>query len=458
VARKHRIVSSSSCGDRRTEGDVAETWRPVQYLPAEVLLALYRWRGPVIDQGFGRYGYIHLLGPEANKFVFANSDAFGMREAMQVLIPVDGPTALIVSDGTDHRRRRTIVQPALHHRQVQRYVQTMAANADAVIDTWQPRQRLDIYQQFRSAIRRSAIESLFGSRMAGQADFVGEQLQPLMDLTHRTIPTLKWMQRLRSPAWRRAMAARTRIDEWVYAEIARARVHGTPDDHVLAMLVDGRSEEGDVLSDAEVRDQVVSLIAAGYETTSAAMAWAIYALLSAPGAWDTAAGEVRATLDGRIPDAAELKTLTYLNGVVHETLRLYPPAVISGRKVIRDLRFGKRRILAGRMLIFSPYVTHRLPQLWPEPLEFRPQRWDPASPLYRKPAPYEFLPFGGGTHRCIGSVFATTELTVMLARLLARVSLRLPAQRISASGYAALRPRHGLVVELTEQPVRSQPR
>jgi cytochrome P450 len=427
-------------------------------MPGEALLALYRWRGSVINQGFGRHGYIHLLGPEANKFVFANSDAFSMREAMQVLIPVDGPTSLIVSDGADHRRRRSIVQPALHHRQVQHYVQTMAANADAVIDAWQLGQRMDIYQQFRSAIRRSAIESLFGTRMAGHADFVGEELQPLMDLTHRTIPRLQWMRRLRSPAWRRAMAARARIDEWVYTEIARARAHGTSGEHVLTMLVNGCSEEGDALSDVEVRDQVVSLIAAGYETASAAMAWAIYALLSAPGAWNTAADEVRKILDGQIPDATDLKKLTYLNGVVHETLRLYPPGVISGRKVTRDLSFDGHHIPAGRMLIFSPYVTHRLPELWPEPLQFRPERWDPVSPLYRKPAPYEFLPFGGGTHRCIGSVFATTELTVMLARLLARVSLRLPDQRIRASGYAALRPRHGLTVELTEQPVGSRSR
>jgi hypothetical protein len=427
-------------------------------MPGEALLALYRWRGPVINQGFGRYGYIYLLGPEANKFVFANSDAFSMREAMQVLIPVDGPTALIVSDGAEHRRRRTIVQPALHHRQVQHYVQTMAANADAVIDTWQPRQKLDIYQQFRSAIRRSTIESLFGPRMTGHADFLGEQLQPLLDLTHRTIPTLKWMQRLQSPTWRRAMAARARVYDLIYAEIARARTHNSADDHVLTMLVNSRTEAGEPSSDNEVRDQVVSLIAAGYETTSGAMAWAIYALLSTPGAWDTAADEVKQTLGGRVPDADDLDALTYLNGVVHETLRLYPPGVVSARKVLRDLPFGGHRIRAGRLLLFSPYVTHRLPELWPEPLQFRPERWDPDSPHYRKPGPHEFLPFGGGPHRCIGWAMATTEMAVMLARLLARTSLRLPAQRIRASGFAALRPRHGLTVELTEQPVRSQSR
>ena len=136
---------------------------------------------------------------------------------------------------------------------------------------------------------------------------------------------------------------------------------------------------------------------------------------------------------------------------MHETLRLYPPAVISARKVTRDLSFAGRRIRAGRTLVFSPYVTHRLPELWADPLRFEPRRWDPAAPGYRRPAPYEFLPFGGGTHRCIGSAFATAELTVMLARLLARTQLSLPDQRIRAGGYAALQPRHGLTVQVVDR-------
>jgi len=436
---------------------VAAPWRrPLRYLPAEALLALYRRRGPVINAGVGGYGYVFLLGGEANKFVFANSSAFSWWEAFQLFVPVDGPTALIVSDGADHRRRRSLVQPAMHRRQVQQYVQTMVANADAVIDTWYRGQRLDVHQQFRSAVMRSIVESVFGQRMGEHADFLGEQLQPLLDLAHLPPQVMEWQQRVRSPAWRRAMAARARVDDLVYSEIERARTHSTADDHVLTMLVNGRTEGGETLSDAEVRDQVVSLIADGYEATSAAMAWAIYALLSTPGAWGAAAAEVRRILGGGLPGAADLKALTYINGVVHETLRLYTPAVVSARKVMRDLWFDGHRIRAGRLLLFSPYVTHRLPELWPEPLQFRPERWDPDTPRYRKPAPHEFLPFGGGLHKCIGSVFATTEMTVMLARLVARTSLRLPVQRIRASNFVAMRPRPGLTVELMEQPVRSK--
>ena len=421
---------------------------PVSYLPGEALLALYRRRGTVINSGVGRHGYTYLLGAEANKFVFANADAFSWRLTFQNLAIVDGPTALIVSDGDDHRRRRSVVAPGLGHRQIQDYVATMVSNIDAVIDGWRPGQRLDIYRECRSAVRRSTAESLFGPRVAAHSDFLSEQLQPLLDLTHQLPQAVALQRRLNSPAWRRAVAARKRIDDLVDAQIADARAAPRPDDHMLTMLINGRGDEGYALSDNEIRDAVISLITAGYETTSGAMAWAIYTLLSLPGAWDTAADEVTRVLGGRPPAAGDLTALTYLNGVVHETLRLYPPGVISARKVMRDLSFDGHRIPAGRLLIFSAYVTHRIPEIWPGPTQFRPQRWDPDFPGYRKPAPHEFIPFSRGLHRCIGSGMATTEMTVMLARLVARTTLRMPAQRIGAANVAALSPKPGLTVEV----------
>ncbi len=423
---------------------------PVAYLPGEALLAWYRRRGPVINSGVGRHGYAYLLGAEANKFVFANADAFSWQQAFDNLAIVDGPTALIVSDGDDHRRRRSVVAPGLRHRQIQDYVATMVSNIDAVLDGWQSGQRVDIYQQCRSAVRRSTAESLFGQRIAAHSDFLGEQLQPLLDLTHQLPQVMRLQQRVNSPGWRRAMAARKRIDDLIDTEIADARAAPRADDHLLTMLINGRGEEGYTLSDNEIRDAIVSLITAGYETTSGALAWAIYTLLTLPGAWDTAADEVGHVLGGRPPAAADLDRLSYLNGVVHETLRLYPPGVISARKVLRDLSFDGHRIRAGRLLIFSPYVTHRLPEIWPDPTEFRPLRWDPDAPEYRRPAPHEFIPFGGGLHRCIGAAMATTEMTVMLARLVARTRLRLPAQRVRAHNLAALSPKPGVTVDVTE--------
>lgn len=424
--------------------------RPVRYLPGQALLAMYRRRGAVIDAGIGRHGYTYLLGPEANKFVFANADAFSWAKTFENLAIVDGPTALIVSDGDDHRRRRSVVAPGLRHRQVQDYLATMVANIDLVINGWQPGQRLDIYRHCRGAVRRSTVESLFGPRLAQHSDFLGEHLQSLLDLTHQLPQLVSLQQRLRAPGWRRALAARQHLNDFIDGQIIQARRQPRTDDHLLTILIEGRGEEGYTLSDNEIRDSIISLITAGYETTSGALAWAIYLLLSLPGAWERTANEVRRVLGDRSPGtwAADLASLTYLNGVVQETLRLYSPAVISARRVMRDLDFHGRRIRAGRLLIFSAYVTHRLPEVWPQPDEFRPERWDPRAAEYRKPAPHEFIPFSGGLHRCIGSVMATMEMTVMLARLVSRTTLRLPPQRIRAANLAALSPKPGIFVEV----------
>ncbi|GAB3477243.1 cytochrome P450 [Nocardiopsis coralliicola] len=421
--------------------------RTVHYRPGELLLAGYRRRGPVLRAG----GYVYLLGPEANAFVFANSDLFRWREAFAGLVPVDGPTSLIVSDGAEHKRRRRLVQPALHHRRIGGYVDTMAASADAALDRWRPGQRVDVYQELRAAIRRSTVRALFGARLAADADFFGAQLQVLLDLVDGLPQGVEWKRRLRTPHWRRAMAARSRVDARIAEEIARVRTGGAgADDHVLAALVHGRDGDGRGLTDAEARDQAVTLIAAGFETTSAAAAWAVYALLSTAGVWERAAAEVQEVLGGRRPGAEDLPRLPYLNGVVRETLRLYPPAVVSARKVIADFTFAGRRVPAGRMLLYSPYVTHRLPELWQDPLEFRPERWLPSEGS-RAPRPSEYLPFSAGPHRCIGAAFATTELTVMLARLLSRTVLHLPAQSIRPTSFAAMRPRGGLLVDVRER-------
>ncbi len=383
----------------------------VRFRQADLLLGLYRRFGPVVRMG----PYTCLLGPEANRFLFANAELFEVERAFQSLVPVDGPTSLIVSDGEDHRRRRRLVQPALVHRQIANHVPVMEAIAEETLDAWRPGQELDVYQEFRRAIRRSTIHALFGEDLARDSDFFGAHLQLLINLIDRNPAVITWLRRTKAPAWRDAMRARRAVDARVYQAIAEARQGGTTGD-VLASLV-----QGDELSDLEVRDQIVTLIAAGYETTSAAMAWSVFNLLRHNGVWE------RAQEDD-----------DYLADVVNETLRLYPPAVISARVAAQPFELAGKKIKEGAFLLYSPYVTHRLAEVWPDPLRFDPGRWE------RKPAPHEFLPFGGGPHRCVGAGLATTELTVMLKALLRRPKPELLNQRVSPTGVAAMRPKHGL--------------
>jgi len=405
--------------------------------PHRALPKLYRRFGPVCVLGTGPLALVFLLGPEANQFVLGRSELFRWREAFDSLVVVDGETALIVSDGPEHQRRRRLVTPAFGRRQIEVYARTMRANADLAIDSWRPGQVVDLYGELRRVIRRSTIEVLFGPRLARDEPELGRLLQRALHPVERR-PPLQQLQRLGAPSWRRAVAARASVARRVFAEIEHRRAAsdpGRPD--VISLLVGSRDEDGSGLTDVEITDQVISLIAAGYETTSAAMAWATLALLTEPEVWSRAV----ASLDGG-------GSWRYLDGVVAETLRLYPPVALSARTIAEPFTFAHTQVAAGRTLLFSPYVTHRLPELWPEPLGFQPQRWDPARPGFRRPGPHEFLPFGGGPHRCLGAAFATTEITVLLERLLRRTTLRLDSADSRPVGLAAMRPRRGPVAKV----------
>ncbi|MFG2089432.1 MULTISPECIES: cytochrome P450 [unclassified Spirillospora] len=416
--------------------------------PCASLLRLYAEAGPVAAVGSRRKPLVHLFGPDANAFVFANSGLFRWREAFDLLVPVNGETALIVSDGADHRRRRRLVQPAFHHRRVGAYVERMAANTDAALDGWFPGRTLDAYTELRSVIRRSTVEVLFGDRLAADAEVIGRRLQAALAGVDRNFVLQLMLRSVPNPYSRRVAASRALVARRVDEEIDRRLREGTAHDDVLGMLMDARDEDGTGLTRQELQDQVISLISAGYDTTSAAMAWAVYALLTHPGAEERARREVAGVLGDRPPTAADLPALTYLDGVVSETLRLFPPAPLSARVPVEDFEYAGHRVPAGAMVFYSPYVTHRMPDVWPQAGRFRPERWDPSSDLYRPATPATYLPFGGGPHRCIGSTLATVELKTMLACLLRRTRLRLLSPAATPASVTAMRPRGGVPVEV----------
>ena len=416
----------------------------VRYPLAEWILRRSRRVGPIARGWLGQ-PYAYLVGPEANEFVFAHDGHFSQYEAMKALIPVDGPTSVVVSDPPEHGRRRALVRPGLHRRAVATYVDTMARTASEALDSVTPGESFDGYALFRAAIRRSTMRCLFGERIATQADAVGEALQPLIELTSVPPQLLAVHEKLNTPLWRRAMAARAEVDAFVFGEIDRLTAQpDQQESQVLAILVGGRDGSGSGLTREEVRDQVVTLIAAGYETTSAALGWALYGLGGRPDALAAAVTQTREVTRGGPVTADHLPSLRWADAVVNEALRLYPPASISARYVTRELTFRGQRIKPGTMIVYSPYATHRSPEVFERPEEFRPERWIDGH----KPGPGEFVPFGGGAHRCLGSVMATTELTVMLATLLARSSYRLEPQRVRAVGITSTRPRDGVRITL----------
>lgn len=403
--------------------------------------------GPVAQFGFGPLKVVFLFGPEANEFLFSNAARFRWRGGFESLVPLAGETALLVSDGPGHDRRRGLVQPAFTRDPVARYLDVLLGKLDAALDSWRPGRKVDLYSTFRAMVRASTIRGFFGPVLAAEHAALGADLEDALRLLNFSPPRQQVLQAVPNPVRRRARAAIARIDRRVHAEIARRRAAADPGDDVLGVLL--AHGEG-AMTDAELRDMVVSLIVASYDTTSAALSWAVYALWSDPAALSRAAGQVADRLGGRPPTLGALRELPYLDWVTSETLRLYPPAMAGARTAAEDMAFAGHRIRAGEMVVYSQYVTHRLPRIWTDPDRFWPERWDRSRPGYRHPSSYEYLPFGVGARRCLGSNLARAEVAAVLARLLQRTDLTLLSRAVEPTGFTAMSPRGGVTVRINE--------
>jgi len=395
--------------------------------------------GPVCTYGSGPMRVTFMFGPEANEFIFRNPRMFRWRGGFETLIPLAGETALLVSDGPGHDRRRELVLPAFHRTRLDAYLGVLRENVDALVDDWRPGQEVNVYDLFRPLVRRSTVRGFFGPGLAeAERTGLGADLELVLDTMNYSLPKQQLLQRVPNPIWRRAQTAIARIDRRVLAEITRRR-SGEPGEDILGLLLDSGE-----MSDRELRDMVVSLIVASYDTTSSALAWAVYALWSSRDALRRAQEEVRTELGDRTPSLADLRDLTYLDWVTSEILRLYPPAMAGAREVAVPFTFAGHRVRVGELVVFSQYVTHRLPRLWVDPDRFWPERWDRDRPGYRRPSSYEYLPFGVGARRCLGSNLARAEITLTLARLLQRTELDLLSCDVEPGGFTAMSPRGGV--------------
>lgn len=417
--------------------------------PYDTLLEAHARWGSILQIGHGPLRFVYVLGRDANELVLSTrAKDFTWREAFASLIPVDGDTALVVSDGDDHARRRRLVQPAFGIRRIHGYMPIVVEEINRTIDTWEADASVDVHAQMRTTVRRIAIRTLFGDRLGDRADELGDYLQVAIDFAN--LPPLPGRDRdlPRSP-FRRAMRARAKADAIVFEEIARRRADPHDSNDLLDALLAAQEAESAALTDQEVRDQVVSLIAAGYHTTAALAAWTIYAVLS----HHEVEARLRDELEGETVagiDPTAIASSTYLRAVVNETLRLHSPAGIAGRKAQADIPFAGHTIPRGALVIYSQYVTHRDPELWPDPLAFDPARWIDTDGAVIEPDPYAFVPFGGGYRRCIGFALATLEAQLILAVVLRRTRLSLERASIEPSGIAAVEPKDGVPVTVAD--------
>jgi cytochrome P450 len=408
---------------------------------------MHRAFGDVFEVGVGPARLVYLVGPRANRDLFAlGSPDVSWREAFASLVPVDGETAIVVSDGADHARRRGVVQPAFARRRLDDSIASMVVEARGTLAAWTSGSTHDAYDELRTCIRRIVIRALFGDRLGARADVVGERLAAALEYVNRP-PWRRFDRDWPGTPYRRAMTARTAVDAIVYEELAARR--SDPDaaggDDLLSILA-----SSDALSDVEVRDQVISLIAAGYDTTSAAAGWMVQLLATETEARNVLLAEIERVVPDDPLTAERLAAMPWLNGVVSETLRLRPPGYVVPRKIDRSVQVAGHMIPGGRLALYNPMLTHRLEDFWPEPHAFRPGRWVDGHTHHQEVEAGSWVPFGGGARRCLGFAFAITELKVLAVELMRVTGGRIHAVEPDPEphGLAAMTPRGGVPIRV----------
>jgi cytochrome P450 len=413
--------------------------RPPAREQAGALRRILRDPQPVLDELAIRYGPIVGLGasplrmvivgdPSALREMFAMpAELFRWGHRFNVLGFVVGRTSMLVSDGADHKRRRGSVQAVFSRRRLNGWIPTIVERTDAAIDRVLDENAhdgavVDLYPVGRALVLDIVVRLLFGDDMAAHVDEIGARFQGPQDYLES--PALKQLPHPFPGTTRaRVRADRQALDVLMNEAIARRRVTPTGDPHdVLDALV----SEGE-LSDAEIRDQMITLIGAGYDTTSGTLAWMLWCCALTPGLWERVRLEADDVL-GSLDDQT-LARLDLASRVVRETTRLHPAGVISPRQVARDISLRGYHIPKGTMLLWSAHLAGRDASVWNEPLRFDPDRFVDMAPQQRALADMAWVPFGRGARNCVGFALAQMELTLIVARLAQRLDLAPTADR-----------------------------
>jgi cytochrome P450 family 135 len=361
--------------------------------------------------------WVFLTDPEAVKQVFTGDPRLlHAGEANVVLLPVLGSRSVLLLDEQEHMAQRKLMLPSFHGRRMRSYEEVMREVAVREIERWPLGTPLSAWPTMQAITLEVILRTVFGVEGGNRLRRLGDALRDLLAwgsrpqrlallslLGPRRIAELHMFRRALDPA-----------DELIYEEIRRRRE--APDleerDDVLSLLLQARHEDGSPMSDRELRDELMTLLVAGHETSATSLAWALEALVRHPEAF------------ARLRDEVDSGDDAYLEAVIQETLRLRPVVALVPRRLTEPMRIGGRLLPTGVNVAPSIYLLHRRPDIYPDPRAFRPERF-----LERPPGTYTWIPFGGGVRRCLGASFAQFEMKVVLRELVSRLDLRAAGPR-----------------------------
>lgn len=363
---------------------------------------------------------------------------------------------LVTSDRPLHLRQRRLMQPQFHHGKVSGYGQVMTEFALRWSQGWQDGIRVDIAREMSELTLHIVVKTLFGLEPPDTVRRIGAAFEVSNDYItvrgNQPISVRNMMHRLPTPLTRRFRRGLAYLDDTVYGLIEQRRQSGLDSDDLLSLLLNARDEEADnpedgVMTDLQVRDEAITLFAAGHETTAVALTWTWHLLASHPEIQARFQAELDEVLAGRTPTTDDVPNLKFTEQVLTESMRLYPPIWSTGRMTFEPITLGGWQIPAGAGLLAPQLIVQRDPRWFDDPLEFRPDRW---TPEFRANLPrFAYYPFGGGPRLCIGEGFAWMEAMLILATLGQQWTLRSdPQHKVELMPLVSLRPKGGMPVYL----------
>src|SRR4051812_34023319 len=436
----------------RTDFSWARTHQ-IAHDPLPLLLSSYEELGPIFSLRLLHSRVVFMLGPEANHFVTVGQpENFHWRESsFGDLIPLLGDGLLTVDEGY-HDRARAIMMPAFHREQVAAATEAMAVEADAAIAALPVGEVVDVYQWMRTLAMRIAMRALLGldPDEAGKGAAAAGHFERALGYYGIDFH----LRLIRGPGspWRRLVRSRAVLDEIVFAEIARRRAHPDPGRHdILSLLVSAQGAGGEEFSDREIRDQVMTLMFAGHDTSTSTLTFMLHELARHPEAVRRLHGEQDRVLGGATPTAPQLeREMPYLDMVLDEVLPLSPPAWIGPRRAIREYEFGGYIVPRDAYVNYCSWASHRLPEVFPEPEAFIPERFTRERKAALPRGAY--VPFGGGSRICIGKRFGQTEVKLVATKLLQRLRMEaLPGRTVTIRQMPTLSPDGGLKMRVKER-------
>lgn len=356
--------------------------------------------------------------------------------------------SLLVSEGQEHTRQRRLIQPAFHHGRIAGYARIMAEKSRQWTEARRAGEEIDLAVEMNRLTLAVVGETLFGSEVESEAHDIAEALTVIVENFNRMLlPFWKWLRYVPTERNRRLKQAQERLDATIYRLISQRREDGRDHGDLLSMLLAAEDADNPQkrLSDSEIHDQALTLFIAGHETTANALAWTWHLL----GRHEEARAKMKTEIDAvlgpdRLPGLEDTQRLPYTTAVFSESMRLFPPVWVVGRRALEDVVIGDYEVPRRTIVITSQYIIQHDERFWPQAAEFRPERWLDRQAQAERPK-FAYFPFGGGARVCIGEGFAWAEGVIMLAVMARQWRLEaVPGHPVEFNPTVTLRPKHGL--------------